>query len=708
MTPTICAFHLGFSLVANGHADIQAYSTGFGVVGCTADTNARDNTGTTHTPEDRGVPIYWIDGTKVADEYQDFYNGNWDDEANDKNESGTDGPDTSLLGNYPFTGCKDNGTKASLSGNSIALGRSNVSIGVPNSSHPDNGPLHSTSISNKNIERPFYGLSEVFEVAPDARLSNLTIAGTAGGQTVVLSPTFDDGTFTYTAPVGNSIDEVTLTVTKNDSNATVVITGDDDTNTPDTADLDLSVGANTLAVTVTSEDTNTTLIYTVTVTRLASGAAIPVREDWSLVPSALGVGDSFRLLFLSSTKRNASSSSIGTYNTFIQGRAAAGHAVIQAYSDGFTAVGCTRAKNARDNTATTYTSTEKGVPIYWLNGNKVADDYEDFYDGSWDNESNSHDRNEFGINSTNTTTVNNYPLTGCDHNGTEKTLTTGSVTQHRGLGNPFVRVGRLNSPVVGHGPLSGATDHEDDDDRPMYGLSAVFTIVEDSDDATLSNLVIEGATGGENITLSPAFDEDTFTYTAAVANETNAVTLTATPSHSGATVAITDDNDANTKNEANLDLSVGANTLTVTVTAEDTSVTEAYTITVTRAQDPTVRPPSYQHGALSPAGSAKVTSSGSCSSAASGETALRRTSPITTPSSRNELPPAIPTSKPTAIDSRQLAAPKQSTPATIRAPPIPTPTRASPSTGSTATRSPTNTRTSTTAPGTTKPMVRTS
>ena len=24
------------------------------------------------------------------------------------------------------------------------------------------------------------------------------------------------------------------------------------------------------------------------------------------------------------------------------------------------------------------------MPIYWLNGNKVADDYADFYDGSWD------------------------------------------------------------------------------------------------------------------------------------------------------------------------------------------------------------------------------------------------------------------------------------------------------------------------------------
>ena len=43
-----------------------------------------------------------------------------------------------------------------------------------------------------------------------------------------------------------------------------------------------------------------------------------VLDTWSLIPSGLGVDDSFRLIFLSSTKRNATSTSIGTYNTFVQ------------------------------------------------------------------------------------------------------------------------------------------------------------------------------------------------------------------------------------------------------------------------------------------------------------------------------------------------------------------------------------------------------
>ena len=88
------------------------YSNGFKVVGCTAAVDARDNTATTFTNANKGVPIYWLNGNKVADDYEDFYDGSWDDEANDKNELGTNGPNTSQAANYPWTGCRDNGTES--------------------------------------------------------------------------------------------------------------------------------------------------------------------------------------------------------------------------------------------------------------------------------------------------------------------------------------------------------------------------------------------------------------------------------------------------------------------------------------------------------------------------------------------------------------------------------------------------------------------
>ena len=208
-----------------------------------------------------------------------------------------------------------------------------------------------------------------------------------------------------------------------------------------------------------------------------------VPDDWRLVPSGLSAGDSFRLLFLSSTRHDASSASIDTYNTFVQGRAANGHTAIQAYSNGFTVVGCTAAVDAQDNTATTFTSADRGIPIYWLNGNKVADNYQDFYDGDWDDEAN--DKNQSGNNGPNTSDNEYYPLTGCDHNGTEKFIS----SQSHALGSSAgVTVARPNSSDTGHGPLSSGFQLTATNSRPMYGLSAIFTIVELSNDAKLSDL----------------------------------------------------------------------------------------------------------------------------------------------------------------------------------------------------------------------------
>ena len=143
----------------------------------------------------------------------------------------------------------------------------------------------------------------------------------------------------------------------------------------------------------------------------------------------------------------------------------------------FRVVGCDRrTTDARDNTATTYTSSDKGVPIYWLDGNKVADEYEDFYDGSWDDESNSQGQKRVGYQQHRyQSTLNNRPFTGCDHNGTERILTTGSVPQSTSpRQDPSCSVGRLNSgasPEASTGPSTATSDRRTKNDtRPMYGI----------------------------------------------------------------------------------------------------------------------------------------------------------------------------------------------------------------------------------------------
>ena len=254
----------------------------------------------------------------------------------------------------------------------------------------------------------------------------------------------------------------------------------------------------------------------------AAVAAAVVPADWSLKPTAVAAGTQFRLLFLSSTTSVGSSTDIATYNTFVQGLAAAGHADIRTYSAGFRAVGCTAAVDARDNTATTYTTTDKGVPVYWLNGAKAADQYEDFYDGSWDDEAN--DKNESGTDAHDTSQTANWPWTGCNHNGTESF--TGSTS--RALGASRVRSGGLNSSVSNVGPLHHATSAVSSTTgltRPLYGLSAVFqvaaaVVVPNNPPAfsgtTADRSVAENTAAGQNVgaalTATDA-DSDTLTYT---------------------------------------------------------------------------------------------------------------------------------------------------------------------------------------------------
>ena len=106
-----------------------------------------------------------------------------------------------------------------------------------------------------------------------------------------------------------------------------------------------------------------------------------VPANWSLKPTGLNTGDQFRLIFLSSTKRNATATAIADYNTFIQTRAAVGHTDIQSYSTGFRVVGCTiRRRRPRQHLHHLH-HVRQASQIYWLNGTKVADTYADFYDG---------------------------------------------------------------------------------------------------------------------------------------------------------------------------------------------------------------------------------------------------------------------------------------------------------------------------------------
>ena len=369
----------------------------------------------------------------------------------------------------------------------------------------------------------------------DATLSALAFRDNAENRT--LTPGFTPGTYAYAAQLVNAATTATLTATPNHAeaevtNVTLAGTAIADTNLTDGITVpSLVVGDNVIVVTVTAQD-NTTQDYTVTLTRAPALPAVNiVPSNWSLKPAGLSAGE-FRLIFLSSTKHNAESSNIGTYNTFVQNRAAAGHADIRDYSSAFKVVGCTADVDARDNTGTTHTSTDRGVPIYWLDGNKVADNYQDFYDGTWDDEAN--DRNESGNDAHDTSQSANYPWTGCDHNGTES-ISGNSLA----LGKNAVRTGEPNSSIGTRGPLQGAGSSTSDSPRPFYGLSSVFQ-VEPSNYPNLS-IIDASATEGDDIVFTvnlsgTSADDVTFEYATSRESDDNSEAIDFTPTSGTGTI----------------------------------------------------------------------------------------------------------------------------------------------------------------------------
>ena len=140
-------------------------------------------------------------------------------------------------------------------------------------------------------------------LSSDTTLSDLELEDNSNTD-ITLNPTFASATTTYTAQVVNSVDEITITPSVNDSNASYEIQNNAGTALTDADSaagfqVDLSVGANIIKVEVTAED-NSTETYTVTVTRAAAANSAPVFADTTAdrsvaenTPSGQNVGNAF-------------------------------------------------------------------------------------------------------------------------------------------------------------------------------------------------------------------------------------------------------------------------------------------------------------------------------------------------------------------------------------------------------------------------------
>jgi len=148
------------------------------------------------------------------------------------------------------------------------------------------------------------------------------------------------------------------------------------------------------------------------------GTAGAAQAALVVVPTDLAPGAQYRLVFVTDGTRDATSTNINDYNNFVTNQVT-GSALANALSGaGLTttwkAIGSTASVAARDNTGTNPSST--GVPIYLINGNKVANNNADLWDGSI----------QTAINITQNDSASGLPqvFTGTITNGTNQEITT--------------------------------------------------------------------------------------------------------------------------------------------------------------------------------------------------------------------------------------------------------------------------------------------
>ena len=327
-----------------------------------------------------------------------------------------------------------------------------------------------SSRAANSYRRGLYGLSNIFMVESggpstlSVREGTATEGGTvefvvtllpASTQTVTVQYATSSGSATegtdYTASIG------TLTFNAGDTSKTVEVstTEDESFETSETFTVTMSsaVGAAFVGARATLDSLGTILDDD-------PEPPTEVPATWPLVPSESAPGGSFRLLFASSTKRDATSPSIGAYDAHVQDAAADGHQSIQDHSSRFSVLASTSRVDARDHTGTTVTPGDRGVPIYWLNGARVADDHSDFYDGNW---SSNAARNESG----NAAGADVEIHTGSNDDGTKH-----SDNQLGAGGAGQVQVGK---PTESGREIDSASATATQA-RGLYGLSKVFIV----------------------------------------------------------------------------------------------------------------------------------------------------------------------------------------------------------------------------------------
>ena len=302
-------------------------------------------------------------------------------------------------------------------------------------------------------------------IAPEQTATfSVTFAGDPGAA-VTVAATLAGGTATGAAACTTSGTDyksggISATLTSGDTSHDIFainICGDAAAEADETFVITWTASASVFDSSAANCDSGT--VCTTTVTIVDEDTVFDLPGHWALKPDDVDPGEEFRLLFITSARVDATAPDMRVYNQFVQGLASNGHGDIQRLGLHFRAVGCTQAVDALTNANLGGT----GVPIYYLNGGKMADDYADFLDGSWDTSSAGSGREETGDA---VTTANPIVWSGCDDNGQTR-------SGHNYLGSPITLVTH-SYPYTGQGGLDSGFSGLNSFSNPLYAISPVF------------------------------------------------------------------------------------------------------------------------------------------------------------------------------------------------------------------------------------------
>ena len=410
-------------------------------------------------------------------------------------------------------------------------------------------------------------------VSGDSSLSAFSLSGVQFANSVGTNVSFVSGTTSYMANVDKFVTSTNVTATASDAasgptgaGATVVILPADADATADGHQVNLELGENTISAIVTSSDGSSITTYTAEVIRAYGGATLT-----ALSLSGVTLSPDF-------------SAAVTSYSGSVA------HTVANTTVTTTAVAGATTAIQGADGTAISDADgNEDGLQAALAAGSNTINVVVTSSDGTAQT---TYTVKVFKVHATAHLTA----LSLGDGVALSPAFAAGTIAYTADVGNETMQVTVTSTAVTGattaiqdaDGMAIEDADADTDGHQVNLALGAntikvavsagtgnaavttTYTVVVTrgaSTDATLSALSLSG------ITLAPAFNADTTSYTANVANAVANTTVTATATHTGATVSAP---------SGQVALAEGGNTITVTVTAADGTTTKTYTVVVAR------------------------------------------------------------------------------------------------------------------------------